>query len=200
MRRRVPIRERKGETGFTLTEMLIAMVVVIFGLVAVAQLVPSSVMMSSANRNDGTAVVFAQRQMEVMRAQPLSALNFTDPPNGGTCPAGQICGVSCPTGQTCLLGDPTQPPLTQVGCPVAMFNGTPVIDFSQPASSCPSGYQFSYLDPNDPSGASYDVRWMVVTNVNLSQVVISRRIILGVFRRGMQTPTLPVTLDVQVEK
>ena len=47
MRRQVPIRRPKGENGFTLTEMLIAMVVVIFGLVAVAQLVPSSVMMSS---------------------------------------------------------------------------------------------------------------------------------------------------------
>ena len=189
MRRQVPIR-RKNERGFTLTEMLIAMVVVIFGLVAVAQLVPTSVMMNSNNRNDGTALVFAQKQMDMMRAQPLSALSFSDPQ-----------GVSCPSSQTCPLGDPTQP-LAQIGCPVVpSYNGAAVIDFSQPASSCPSGYQFNYLDPNDPAGASYDVRWDVITNVNpVTQVVISRRIILGVFRLGMQTPTLPITLDVQVEK
>jgi type II secretory pathway pseudopilin PulG len=199
MRRQVTNR-RRTEGGFSLTEMLIATVVVIFGLVAVAQLVPASVIMDSNNRNDGTALVFAQRQMEVMRAQPLSALSFTDPPNGTACPTGQICGVSCPTGQTCLLGDPTQP-LSPVGCPLAMFNGAPVINFSVPAASeCLPSYYFSYTDPNDPFGATYDVRWVVITNVNQANVVISRRIILGVFRPGMQTLTLPVTLDVQVEK
>ena len=189
MRRQVPIR-RKNERGFTLTEMLIATVVVIFGLVAVAQLVPTSVMLNSNNRNDGTALVFAQREMDVLRAQPLSLLNpptFSDPQ-----------GVFCPPSQNCLLGDPTQP-LQVVGNPVAVFNNAPVFDFS--ATAMP-GYSFVYVDPNDPSGASYDVRWAVITNTNpiSPQVVISRRIILGVFRRGMQTPTLPVTLDVQVEK
>ena len=185
MRRQVPIRRRKGESGFTLTEMLLAMVVVIFGLVAVAQLVPSSVMMSSANRNDGTALVFAQKQMDFMRAQPLTSLTFTDPQ-----------GVACPSGQTCQLGDPTQP-LQVVGCPVSVFGGGAVINFGVNALA---GYSFQYTDPNDPLGATYDVRWAVVTNTNPVQAVISRRIILGIFRRGMQTPTLPITLDVQVER
>jgi len=187
MTRESPTR-RYNQRGFTLTEMLIATVIVIFGLVAVAQLVPTSVLLNSNNRNDGTALVFAQREMEMMRAQPLSALTFSDPQ-----------GVLCPSSQTCSLGDPTQP-LQQVGSPVVMYNGSPVIDFS--AAKVP-GYSFSpdYLDPNDPFGASYDVRWNVITNVNpATQVVISRRILLGVFRRGMQSPSLPVTLDVQVEK
>lgn len=188
MSRRHPTRGGK-ERGFTLTEMLIATVIVIFGLVAVAQLVPTSVMINSNNRNDGTALAFAQREMEMMRTVPLYQLTFTDPQ-----------GVFCLSGQTCLLGDPTQP-LQQIGCPLVTFNGAPVIDFSQPASSsCTSGYYFTYTDPNDPSGASYDVRWVVITNVNQANAVISRRIILGIFRPGMQTPTMPVTLDVQVEK
>jgi type II secretory pathway pseudopilin PulG len=190
MTRRVPKR-RKSESGFTLTEMLIATVVVIFGLVAVAQLVPASVMMNSNNRNDGTALVFAQKQMDFMRAQPLSVLSFTDSQ-----------GIFCPSGQTCQLGDPTQP-LQQIGCPVVLsYNSTPVLDFSQSAANeCTSGYYSSYTDPNDPFNATYDVRWNVITNVNqTTNVVISRRILLGVFRRGMETPTLPITLDVQVEK
>ena len=169
-----------------------ATVVVLFGLVAVAQLVPTSVMMSSNNRNDGTALVFAQREIDVLRAQPLTAPSFTD-----------AQGVSCPSSQTCLLGDHTQP-LQPIGCPVLpSYNGAPVIDFSQPAANeCIPGYYFSYTDLNDPSGASYDVRWAIITNTNSANtnVVVSRRIILGVFRLGMQTPTLPITLDVQVEK
>lgn len=176
--------------------MLIAVVVVIFGLVAVAQLVPTSVMLNSNNRNDGTALAFAQRQMDVMRAQPLATLNPPSPPSFS-----DPQGVLCPQGQTCPLGDPTQPGIP-VGCPVVMFNGAPVIDFSSPAASeCQPGYYSSYTDQNDPFGATYDVRWAIITNVNTTtQVVTSRRIILGVFRRGMQSPTLPVTLDVQVEK
>ena len=53
-----------GERGFTLVEMLIATVVVVIGLVAVAQLVPTSMMMNANNRSDGTALVIAQKQME----------------------------------------------------------------------------------------------------------------------------------------
>lgn len=162
-----------------------AVVIVIFGLVAVAQLVPTSVLLNSDNRNDGTALVFAQREMEEMRTQPLTSTTFSDPQ-----------GVLCPLSQPCLLGDPTQP-LQVIGSPVVLFNGAPVIDFS---ASQVAGYSFNYTDPNDPYGATYDVRWAVITNINSAQVVISRRIILGVFRRGMQTPTLPITLDVQVEK
>jgi hypothetical protein len=172
-----------------LTEMLMASAIVLFGLVGVAQLVPTSVMLNSNNRNDGTALAFAQREIDIMRAQPLSAQSFSD---------GVYCGMPVASGP-CLLGDPTQP-TAQIGSPVVpSFNGGPVIDFSQ---SPVAGYSFPYTDPNDPTGATYDVRWMVITNVSAlnPQVVISRRIILGVMRRGMQTPTLPVTLDAQVEK
>ena len=180
-----PTTRHRSQRGFTLTEMLIATVIVLFGLVAVAQLVPTSVMLNSNNRNDGAALAFAQREMEAMREQPLSAITFSDPK-----------GVVCLSGQTCLLGDPTQP-LQVVGSPVVMFNGLPVIDFSV---SSVAGYSSTYTDPNDPLGASYDVRWAVITNTNTAQAIISRRIILGVFRRGMSTPTYPVTLDMQVEK
>jgi type II secretory pathway pseudopilin PulG len=176
---------RLKEQGFTLVEMLIATVIVIVGLVAVAQLVPASVMLDSHNRNDGTALVFAQRQMEAMREQPLTVRTFSDPE-----------GVVCPLGQTCELGDPTKPQ-TIVGCPVVVFQDAPIINFS---AAPVSGYSFTYKDPNDPAENITDVRWAVITDVNSARVPISRRIILGVFRRGMATPSLPVTLDVMLEK
>ena len=159
--------------------MMLATAIVIVGLVAVAQLVPASIMLNSNNRNDGTALVFAQREMEAMREQPLYATFFTDS-----------------IGNVCQLGDPTQPNQL-VGSPVVMFQGSPIIDFT---AGPVAGYNFTYIDPNDPEGTTTDVRWAVITNVNPARVVISRRILLGVFRRGMRSPTLPVTLDLMVEK
>ena len=179
-----------GNQGFTLVEMLIATVVVLVGLVAVAQLVPTSVMMNSNNRNDGTAMVFAQQQMEVMREQlltwqPPALPTFSDPQ-----------GMSCPLGETCNLGDPTTANL--VGSPVVVTSANvPIIDFS---ASPVTGYSFTYTDPNDPFSAPYDVRWAIQTVTNSQQLITGRRIIVGVFRRGMKTPTLPVTLDSMVEK
>lgn len=180
------VSNRSRERGFTLVEMLMATAIVIVGLVAVAQLVPSSVMLNSNNRNDGTALVFGQREIEMMREQPLTVNFFTDP-----------LGVLCPLGEQCLLGDPTQPN-TLIGSPVVVFQNSPMVDFTQAAKT---GYSFTYTDPNDPNDTVTDVRWAVITNVNPNTgVVTSRRIILGVFRRGMRSPSFPVTLDVMVEK
>src|SRR5882672_12799670 len=97
---------RGGERGFTLVEMLIATVIVVVGLVAVAQLVPTSLMMNANNRSDGTALVLAQKQMEALRAIPLNTTSFTDP-----------SGALCAPAATCFIGDPSQAGV--VGSPVA---------------------------------------------------------------------------------
>lgn len=178
------VTARDGQGGFTLLELLVATVIILVGLVAVAQLVPTSVLMNTNNRNDGTALVFAQHEMEAIRALPLSQTTFSDPQ-----------GVICPLGNTCQLGDPTQAG-TLVGSPVNTGSGSPIIDFS---SAPVSGYSFTYLDPNDPYGAAYDLRWAVITSVN-GPITTGRRIILGVFRRGMKSTALPVTLDTMVSK
>ena len=193
MRHKTPTR-KKNEQGFTLTEMLMATVVVIFGLVAVAQLVPTSVMLSSSNRSNGAALVFAQREMEALREQPLAVSTFSDQN-----------GVTCPASTTCNLGDSSKAYF--VGCPVVPnASGAPIIDFStMDFSSGPpvSGYSFSYIDLNDPSGATYNVCWAILTvstNSGTVPTVTGRRIVVGVFRSGMESPTLPVTLDTLVER
>lgn len=174
------------ERGFTLVEMLIATVIVVIGLVAVAQLVPTSMLLNANNRSDGAALVIAQRQMEALRAVPLAATTFTDP-----------LGLTCPLGQTCNVGDPSQSGV--VGCSVVLFNNSPIIDFT--SNTVPGGYGFQYTDPNDPTGATNDVRWAVVTVTNVNNgAVTGRRIIVGTFRRGMKTPTYPVSLDTMVSK
>ena len=161
--------------------MLIATVVVLVGLVAVAQLVPTSVMLNATNRSDGTALVLAERQMEALRAIPLASTTFTD-----------SLGITCPFGTTCNVGDPSQPGLV-VGSP--LVGNSPVIDFGQPQVA---GYGFTFTDPNDPLGATNDVRWAVITVTN--GTVTGKRIIVGAFRRGMKTPTFPISLDTMVLK
>jgi prepilin-type N-terminal cleavage/methylation domain-containing protein len=184
-RLRTAAARRGGERGFTLIEMLFATVIVVVGLVAVAQLVPTSIMMNANNRNDGTALVIAQRQMEALRSVPLTATTFTDP-----------LGVTCPFSQTCNVGDPTQSGV--VGSPVVLFNNSPIINY---ALAIVNGYGFTYTDPNDPTGAVNDVRWAVVTVTNgANGPVTGRRIIVGAFRRGMKAPTYPVSLDTMGSK
>jgi prepilin-type N-terminal cleavage/methylation domain-containing protein len=178
-------RVRSEERGFTILEMLLATVIVLVGLVAVAQLVPTAIMVDSNSRNDATALVFGQRVLEGMRSQPLSIGYYADP---------QL--APCATVNVCLLGNPTQPSVL-VGNPVNTASGSPIIDFSGVPVG---GYGFTYVDPNDPLGASYDVRWAVVTRTSNGGIATSKRIILGVFRRGMKSPTLPVTLDTMVSK
>ena len=182
---RTAAARRGGEGGFTLVEMLIATVIVLVGLVAVAQLVPTSMMMNANNRSDGTALVIAQRQMEALRAVPLTATTFTDP-----------LGVTCPLATTCNVGDPSKSGV--VGSPVVLFNNSPVINF---ASGLVPGYEYTYTDPNDPTAALNDVRWAVVTVTNgPNGPVTAKRIIVGVFRHGMKTLTYPTSLDTMVLK
>ncbi len=177
-------KPRFKQSGFTLIEMLIATVVIVVGLVAVAQLVPLSVRLNAGNRDDSTALVFAQRELDEMLDQPISATTFSDPQ-----------GVLCPAGGTCNLGNPAQPKVP-VGSPVVMLNNRPMIDFTQAQVA---NYSFNYTDPNDPFGTSYDVRWAVITYSN-GVSATGKRFILGVLRRGGNVPFLPLTLDTMVEK
>jgi len=175
---------RGGERGFTLTEMLIATVIVLVGLVAVAQLVPTSMMMNANNRSDGSALVLAQKQMEVLRAVPLSVNTFSDP-----------LGITCPIAP-CNLGD-TSHPGQFVGSPVVLFNNSLIIDYSQPLVD---GYGFTFTDPNDPTGAVNDIRWAVLTVAAANGPVTGRRIVVGAFRRGMKSQSYPISLDTMVSK
>src|SRR6266404_1002517 len=128
---------RYKQSGFTMIEMLIATVVFVVGLVAVAQLVPLSIRLNGANRNDSTSLVFAQRELAVMVGQPITATTFSDPQ-----------GVLCPLATLCKLGDAATPKVP-VGSAVVMLNNRPMIDFTAAAVA---NYSFTYKDPNDPFG------------------------------------------------
>jgi prepilin-type N-terminal cleavage/methylation domain-containing protein len=183
MQKQIHMIEKK-QRGFTLIELLVAMLVLMIGLVAVAQLVPMSVRLNSGNRDDSTAMAFAQRELDALIEQPISALTFSDPN-----------GVHCPPATLCNLGDPTQPKVL-VGSPVLMINNRPQIDYG---AAQVVGYSFNYTDPNDPYAITYDVRWAVITYSNGVNPT-AKRFILGALRRSVNTTFLPLTLDTMVEK
>jgi prepilin-type N-terminal cleavage/methylation domain-containing protein len=166
---------RKRERGFSILEMMFATVILLIGLVAIAQLVPASILMNYRNRNDSTALVFAQRELDQMLDQPLSTISFNDS-----------------LSNTCWLGDPATPNAVQ-GSPVVVINNQALIDFS---AAPVSNYSFNYPDT---TGATYDVRWAVIITGN-GTTVSAKRIILGVRQQGGNGYFQPVTLDTVVQK
>jgi prepilin-type N-terminal cleavage/methylation domain-containing protein len=176
---------KKQQDGFTLIEVLLAIIILLVGIVAVAQLVPASISSNSTNRNDSSALVFAQRELDQFLNQPLNM--SVSPPS-----------FIDAEGNSCNLGDPTQPNVV-VGASTAVFYNQVVVDFTQTQASVPTGYHFTYQDPNDPFGVVYDVRWAVITTTN-NGLVHAKRFILGARKTGGNGIYQPVTLDTIVEK
>src|SRR5919108_1598037 len=176
-------RTQARQQGFSILEMLIATVILLVGLVAVAQLVPASVLLNYRNRMDSTALVFAQRRLDQMLDQPLTSNFFVDN-----------------LGNTCQLGDPATLNAVQ-GSTVISINNQTLIDFSQPPGSpAPTnGYSFTYQDLADPNGTTYDVRWAVIITGN-GVTASSKRFILGVRQIGGNGFFLPITLDTMVTR
>src|SRR5947208_14511100 len=80
------------QRGFTLIEMMIAMVLMTVGLLAVAKLVPFSIRLNTANRDDSTALVLAQNEMNQFIDVPLATTAIVDAA-GNNCT--QIGRASC---------------------------------------------------------------------------------------------------------
>jgi len=176
----VSTNRRKRERGFSILEMMLATVILLIGLVAIAQLVPATIQLNFRNRTDSSALVFAQRELDQFIDQPLFAATFTDT-----------------TGNTCALGSAAPANAVQ-GSSVAVVNNQVVIDFAQ---ALVTNYSFPvpYRDPTDPGGVAYDVRWAVIVTGN-GTTVSSKRFIFGIRQNGGNGYFQPITLDTTVEK
>src|SRR5246127_4204453 len=168
---------RAGQRGFTLIELALASVILLVGIVAVAKLVPTSVHSNRNSRNDTTATVIAQRELDQMVSQPLTSTVFTDI-----------------DGNVINLGNPATPSVV-LGGPVVAYGASEQINFNAPAVA---GYNYTYTDPNSPSGG-YQVRWAVVVTASGGNAV-AKRFIVGCWQRDSTHPTAPVNVDSEVLK
>jgi type II secretory pathway pseudopilin PulG len=175
---------REGQGGFSILEMMFATIILLVGLVAIAQLVPASILLNYSNRLDSSALVFAQHELDQFLDQPLSSGSFIDA-----------------LGNTCQLGDPTNTNAVQGGTVTTALNNQTLIVFNGtiPPLAPTNGYGFTYQDPNDPSGTTYDVRWAVIITGN-GATASSKRFILGVRQAGGSGYFQPITLDTMVGK
>jgi len=176
-------KRHSRERGFSILEMMFATIILLVGLVAIAQLVPASILLNYRNRTDSSALVFAQRELDQMVDQPLSVNFFIDA-----------------FGNACQLGDPAVTNSVQ-GSTVTTINNQTIIvfDSSIPDLAPTNGYGFTYRDPNDPSRTTYDVRWAVIITGS-SGTPYAKRFILGVRQAGGSGYFQPITLDTMVGK
>jgi hypothetical protein len=95
-----PIRVRRGdgrESGFTLVEALVAIVVLIFGLMAVTNLMLVAASSNSVGNQSTAAVTTASRVMDMLKTTSFESLlpmgiDWEAPPGGG--PACGLLGLS----------------------------------------------------------------------------------------------------------
>jgi hypothetical protein len=167
------VKGRCWQCGFSILEMLLASVIMMVGIISVVQLVPASLQLNVNNRLDTMATVIAQRELDQMLSQPLWKDSFQDTDK-----------------RTISLGGAGSP-----GAPVIMQGQTTQIDFTaDPVAG------FSIPKYNDPSGATFELRWAVIPQVSGGKV-ISKRIIIGCRKTNATGQLLlPVTLDTWVQK
>jgi prepilin-type N-terminal cleavage/methylation domain-containing protein len=174
------VRPRNGQAGFSLLEMMSATVILLIGLIAIAQLVPTSIQLNYRNRTDSSALVLVQRLLDQFLDQPLNATFFTDAP-----------GTPCALG--CSLGDPSLPNTVQgsqlvPGQALIDFSAAPLANFSLTFTNSSGVY--------DEHDVTYDVRWVVII-VGNGTTVSSKRFIIGVRQATLHANgyvlTLPLT-------
>ena len=173
-------RNRRRQSGFTLLELAVATLILMVGIAGVVQLVPASQQSNFQNRVDTTAMVFAQREMDQMIAQPLTLPSFPDAD-------ARMINLGSTTVTNTIFGGP-----------VIMRGTMPSINFS--AAAVP-GYNYTFTDPNDFGDAAaptYQMRWAVISTVS-GTTVVSKRFIVGCRRYGASTTAGPILLPAVVD-
>jgi prepilin-type N-terminal cleavage/methylation domain-containing protein len=133
---------RKLSRGFSLIELMIAMVVLAFGLVGGAAVISTAIASNGKSRFDTTATALAESTMEKIVAIPSRAQGPAARTSVTDC-AGATFPVSTAPGGAPLIGN-------------GAFAG--YIDFLQPAVP---NYSMLYATCSAGSNTVYDVRWRI---------------------------------------
>lgn len=172
----------KNQSGFSVIELMVAMFILAFGLLACMSMILVGMSSNSRNKNDSASTMLAQMVIEQINTLPSNSqpqMTMKD------------CNGTVWTVKTQTAASP--------GNGAAIDANTGAIDFTQSKSSVASGYQMDYVACGTQAGeaATYDVRWnvrQVTANTNLI-TVSARQTAASV--QGKSTPILfspPVTL------
>jgi prepilin-type N-terminal cleavage/methylation domain-containing protein len=94
-------RKPHGQYGFTLIELMVSVVVLLAGVIAVAELVPVAISLNTQNRADSSSLVYAQRELDQFVDQPFSVTSFTDQ-------QGNVCSLGSSSSFNTVVGNPVR--------------------------------------------------------------------------------------------
>lgn len=179
---------RNAESGMTLVELMMALLILAIGLGALINVLVVAVATDNKNSKDTSSTLLAQMVIEQISAQhPNSnaAISVTDcagntwtiSTTGGSSPGG--AGANLVTSST--------------------SSGYGGIDQTQSVSNVPSGYAMQYVDcggvGNTGVPVTYDVRWNVMTvDASYTRLVTASAKPLNASALGGITFALPVNL------
>ena len=190
----------RRQTGFSLIELMIAIVVLLVGVVAVAKLVPAAIQSNLRSRYDSTGLVLAERQLELISRQ---AIDVGNPVAGahysffGTLPDGTPLSPYRVGLRPAAVGTLT----TNAGA--TLLPNSTQINWAQPAGAgALVGYRNTFtLNEGTAGGTFYETRWAVVTyfaNFNGTVRPVAKRIIVSVRGGPPGTVQRPATAATMV--
>jgi len=189
----------RRQAGFSLVELMIAIVLLLVGVMAVAQLVPTAIQTNMRSRYDSSGLVLAERQMELITRQPIDVglpaagahYNFASTLPDGTATAYRV-GLR-PAAAATLI--------TTVGA--NLLPNSTSIDWTQAGTAgALVGYRNTFvLNEGTGGGVFYETRWTVVTyftSFNGTVRPVGKRIIVSVRGGPPGTVQRPATVATMI--
>lgn len=157
-------KNRYGERGSMILELLIAIVVLAVGLGGLLVLLVSSMYTNNRSGKDTTSTMVAEHVLEQISAQPadsVATLTISDCAGNAwtinTAPATLGAGNSGANG----------------GNGANLLN-TGIVDWTQAYASVPANYAMKYVDCGAGGGQTvYDVRWNVIAITQYSRMIVA---------------------------
>lgn len=178
---------RKGESGMTLIELLIALFILAVGLGALTNLLVASMATDNRNSKDTSSTLLAQMVVEQISAQH---------PNSNASISVTDCAGNTWTVATTGAASPGAGATVVTSSSSASYGS---IDQTQAVSAIPAGYSMQYVDcggaGNTGVPTTYDVRWNVMTvSTSYTRLITASARPLNSTELGGRSFALPVNL------
>lgn len=182
---------RAAAAGFTMIELLIAILLLMLGIVPLLAAITTAMERNLENRYDSTGLILCQRQLELMLAADLDV-------NEAAVAGHYSFNATQPNGTAVTLrmgsSDMTNPTST-AGAATTLTGGQMAIDWiGQASASVPVGYRDNFLNAE---GYQYETRWNVMTffmNIGGLNQPVGKRIIISTRGGPPGQPRVPTTI------